>query len=278
MHQPEINGSLEGIIFDNDGVLSCTAPRQYQWFQNWAMVNGKPPLPYKDLSEFLLDYNYTLHGAGDVASGVQNFYDKHGLPCDMKDKDHPVWAAYNEFKTTHQLGLFPGIKEVLEQLYALGSLSAQRLTGSTRLRMAVNSTNTWETISRELERAGVIQYFDTQVGIEILREAHGAGNGESLRKPSTISVAWCLRTLGTTGPNTMHVGDTRADLAASREVLVPGLSKKVDLLMVGAAWGYEGRELLERGTTLESGKKVNFDYIIDKPEELVPIVKHHRGL
>ena len=172
------------------------------------------------------------------------------------------------------------MKEVLAEIHKLGSLSPSRLMISRRLRMAVNSTNSWETISKELDKEGVLHYFDSQIGIEMLREIHGAGDGNALTKPSRVSVACSLYQLGTDGDRTMPVGDTRADLAASRQVLVPGgdPSKRKNLIMVGAAWGYEGREKLEEGTKLENREQVHFDYIIDQPKELIWLVKKYRGL
>jgi phosphoglycolate phosphatase-like HAD superfamily hydrolase len=279
MHNPHRDGILEGIIFDNDGVISQTAPRQYAWFQHWAEANGKK-LPHASFDEFLTDYNDTLHAAEDVACGVQAFYDKLGLPCDMKDKQHAVWIAYDQYKSQNPVGLFPGMKEVIAEVHRLGSLSAAAVTVSKRLRLAVNSTNSWQTISKELDKSGVLPYFDSQIGIEMLREIHGAGDGNALKKPSKISVAWSLYQLGTDGDRTMHVGDTRADLAASRYVLVPGgdPSRRKNLIMVGAAWGYEGRKSLEEGTDLENGEHVHFDYIINKPEELIWLVKKYRGI
>ena len=279
MHNPKIDGILEGIIFDHDGVLSQTAQRQYAWFEYWASSNGKK-LPYHNFDEFITAYNDTLHHADDVACGVQAFYDNLGLPCDMKDKKHAVWIAYNEYKTQNPVGLFPGMRNVLEEIHRLGSLTPSSLTMSKRLRLAVNSTNSWETISKELQKEKVLDYFDSQIGIEMLREIHGAGDGNALKKPSKVSVAWSVYQLGTEGDRTMHVGDTRADLAASRYVLVPGgdPTRRKNLIMVGAAWGYEGRKVLEEGTKLENGKQVHFDYIIDKPEDLIWLVKKHRGI
>jgi phosphoglycolate phosphatase-like HAD superfamily hydrolase len=270
---------LEGIIFDNDGVLSRTAPRQYQWFQHWAKKHNQE-LPFKNFDEFITDYNDTLHNAVDVSCGVQEFYDKLKLPCDMKNPKHKVWPAYNKFKTENPMGLVPGMKEVLQEIHSIGALSPTGLTVPNRLRMGVNSTNAWETIGKELEREGVIQYFDTQIGIEMLREIHGAGDGNALKKPSKVSVAHMLYYLGTAGDNTMHVGDTRADLAASKNVLLPGGSPKnrKNLIVVGAAWGYEGRDLLEKGTTLENGEHAHFNYIIDHPKDLLWLVRKHRGL
>ena len=89
MYTPARDGILEGIIFDNDGVLSQTAQRQYDWFQHWAKINEKV-LPYGSFDEFITAYNDTLHQAEDVTNGVQRFYNNLDLPCDMKNKDHPV--------------------------------------------------------------------------------------------------------------------------------------------------------------------------------------------
>lgn len=193
---------------------------------------------------------------------------------------HPVWVAYNAFKEKNPVGLVPGIQEVITEIYRLGNLSPQKSTIPTRLRFGINSTNSWRAMAKELENGGILQYFDCQISIEMLREIHGKGDGNALKKPSTVSIAWMLYHLGTAGNNTMHVGDTRADLAASKNVLIPGGSpaNRKDLIMVGAAWGYEGRELLEQGTTLENGRHVHFDYIIDNPKDLVWLVKKHRGL
>ena len=279
MYDPKRDGILEGIIFDHDGVLSQTAPRQYDWFKHWASVNKKK-LPYTNFDEFLTDYNDTLHKAEDVVCGVQAFYDKFKLPCDMKDKKHPVWTAYDKYKTKNPVGLFPGMKEVVATVHQLGSLLPTNLTMSKRLRLAINTTNSWASISTELEKTEVLHYFDSQIGIEMLRVFHGAGDGNALKKPSSVSVGYSLLQLGTDGDYTMHVGDTRADLAASRNVLIPGQDPRhrKNLIMVGAAWGYEGRKKLEEGTTLENGEQTHFDYIIDKPKDLIWLVRKHRGL
>ncbi|MBS3139646.1 HAD family hydrolase [Candidatus Woesearchaeota archaeon] len=115
---------------------------------------------------------------------------------------------------------------------------------------------------------GVIQPIDA-----IIFDADGTG----IRKPSPAAIAYSLAQLKVTGNRTMHVADTRGDLIASRDVIVPGKEFEggQNLLMVGAAWGYEGRELLEKGGELPDGAKVEFDYIIDQPEELVAIVQKH---
>ena len=65
---------LDAIIFDFDGTLSLTAPRQETWFKKWAKMNDKP-WPFETFDEFLTIYNHTLGTAKDVTTGVQKFYD-----------------------------------------------------------------------------------------------------------------------------------------------------------------------------------------------------------
>lgn len=271
---------LDAIIFDFDGTLSRSAPRQEAWFKKFSKMNNKP-WPFKDFDHFLTVYNETLYGSGgDVMDGVQKFYDNLELPCDIKanmktENPHPTWIKYTKYLKENSLGLIPGMKEVLDEIFALGSLNSDPLT-STRLRLGINTTNSWQGIYSELKNAGVINYFHSQIGAEMLNDLHGAGNGDSIKKPSKLSVALSLNNLGSKGARTMHVGDTRTDLMASRGVIRPGhdASQAEDLIMVGVGWGYEGREKLEEGAYLQNGKKVHFDYIIEEPKNLVWLVKN----
>ena len=273
-----MTNQLDAIIFDNDGVLSSTAKRQEEWLRHWTEKHNQD-WPFQSFEEFLTFYNDTLHSAVDVPTGVQNIYDFLRAPCDMKDKEHPVWIAYNIFKEDHPTGLFPGVKDMLDEVYQLGSLTKDP-TQARRMRMAINTTNSWKSIASELKKADVLHYFDTQTAMEMLDEYHGAQNGNAIKKPSKLSVALTLQNLGTEGARTMHLGDTRTDLMASKQVIRPGYgpSNAEDLIMVGAAWGYEGRETLERGAKLPNGTQVQFDHIIDNPGELVQLVKIYRGL
>ena len=76
------------------------------------------------------------------------------------------------------------------------------------------------------------------------------------------------------GDSTLHIGDTLNDLAASQKVILLNPQRPETLLTVGAAWGYEGREKLEEGVEIGDGTRAYFNYIIDKPEHLIPIVEN----
>ncbi len=275
---------LDAIIYDFDGTLSATLPRQEAWFKKWAKMNDKP-WPFKDFNEFVVVYNDTLSSTDDVMGNVQKFYDSLDLPCDMKDmpreghEGHPVWQEYNKYKDENPEGLYEGVKEMLDEIYKLGSLSKNPNIPK-RLRMAINTTNSWESIADELTKAGVLHYFDTQTAAEMLDQYHGAGNGNAIKKPSKLSVALTLDNLGTEGARTMHVGDTLSDLRASRQVVRPGYgpSHPEDLIMVGVSWGYEGKDTLQEGVLLPNGERTHFDYIIEQPQDLIWLVKKHRKI
>jgi len=93
------------------------------------------------------------------------------------------------------------------------------------------------------------------------------------RKPSKISLALALGLTDSDGANVIHVGDTLNDLAASHKVIRLNPSHPETLITVGAAWGYEGREELERGVEIPGRGRVHFNHIADSPRELVGIVK-----
>ncbi len=262
---------LQGITFDYDGTIGQTAERQFNWFNHWAKMNSKT-LPFKDVREFLSVYNPFL----DKKGGVQNFYDAFSLPCDMNDKSHPVWAAYSDFKKQSQAGMYPGMKKAIEDIWQIGHLSADS-TKNRRLRMAINTTNTWDSVYRDLHREGILYCFDSFVTSEVLSNYHGAGGGNHITKPSKISLALVLGLIDSEGEFTLHVGDTLNDLAASHKVMRLNPSRPETLLTVGVSWGYEGREKLEQGVKLadSSNATVHFNYIVDNPEELLPIVQKH---
>ena len=270
---------IDAIILDADGTLLNTIGRQHDWFKHYHQeIHGDRPFPFANPIEFSERYNETLAGGGsDYRSGVQKFYDDLGLPCDMWDMvGHPVWPKYNAYKDEHPTGLFDGIKTTLHTIYDFGSLGEDaKQTG--RLRMAVNTNNTWKSIAKELKKNEVLHLFDSQVGAEVLKRYARVMDGAGVKKPSPAAVAYSLAQLKTSGNRIMHVADTRGDLIASRDVIVPGkeFEGSQNLLMVGAAWGYEGRKLLEQGGELPDSIKVKFDYIIDHPEELIDIVKKH---
>lgn len=257
---------LEAIFFDYDGTLAPTSQRQEKWFQFYAERNTKE-WPFNSFEEFLDFYNKHCGRSG----GVQNVYDALGLPCDMKDRKHPVWPAYEEFNQNNPQELYQGMKETIEKIWMLGSL-AKEYHKNRRLRLGINTTNSWKSIYADLKHGGILPYFDCFITEEVLRQYQGMGNSEPLQKPSTISLALLLETIDSKGASTLHVGDTRNDLRASQKVMRLNPAHPETLITVGACYGYEGRARLEQGVETPEGK-VYFDYLIDTPQELTKIVE-----
>jgi phosphoglycolate phosphatase-like HAD superfamily hydrolase len=262
---------LQGITFDYDGTIGQTFERQFGWFKYWAKLNSKS-LPFKNVRDFLGFYNEHCAKKG----GVQNVYDSLSLPCDMNDKQHPVWQAYLNFKKDNNVSLYPGMRQVIEEVWQRGHLS-NNSRRTRRLRMAINTTNTWDSVYRDLQREGVLHCFDSFVTSEVLSDYHGAEGGNHLTKPSKISLAMVLGLIDSEGEFTIHIGDTLNDLVASHKVIRLNPSRPETLITVGASWGYEGRAKLEQGVKLndKSGATVHFNYIIDRPEEFTPLVEKY---
>lgn len=256
---------LQAIVFDYDGTLAPTAERQERWFKHYSAQHGKQ-WPFGTFQEFLTFYNEHCAKKG----GVQNVYDELKLPCDISDRTHPVWPAYELFNKQNPQELYPGIKETIEHIWRQGALGRDP-KHNRRLRLAINTTNSWKSICNDIKSAGILPFFDAFVTEEVLRNYHGANDPDPLKKPSTISIALTLGIIDSEGAYTLHVGDTRNDLRASHKVMRLNPNRPETLITCGACYGYEGRGILEQGAETQNGT-VYFDFLIDKPEELTDIV------
>jgi phosphoglycolate phosphatase-like HAD superfamily hydrolase len=222
-----------------------------------------------EFKTFVKGYNNLIN-----TKGVQGMYDALNLPCDMNDLSHPVWIAYNQYKSDHPAQLYPGIKEAIQEIWELGTLTNSQGRNH-RVRLAINTTNSWSSIYKELLAAGILHCFDSYITAEVLNRYNGPDAPGTINKPSKISVALCLNILDTDGGATFHVGDTLADLQASIDVMASSKSYKGEsLITIGAAWGYEGRESLERGVKTDGGT-VHFRHIADTPDELPRIIEDY---
>ena len=260
---------VEAVIFDHDGTLAPTLERQEQWFKHYSEMQGKSwGFTFEEFREF---YNQLCALEG----GVQNVYDRLGLPSSIRDKTHPVWPAFEAFNREHPLELYPGMRETVEELWRIGALT-ENVLRNRRMRLGVNTTNSWKSIRGDLEKGGVLPYFDSFVTKEVLDTYHGSGNGAALYKPSKVSIALMLGLLGSNGNTTVHIGDTVNDLLASHEVMRFDPGRKETLITVGAGYGYEGREKLEDGAEVD-GERIHFTHLINEPRELVGIVKGYLG-
>jgi phosphoglycolate phosphatase-like HAD superfamily hydrolase len=263
--------TLYGGLIDWDGTIVKTPQRQFEWFSEWARQNNVE-FNYSSIEEFLPKYNKIIS-----ETSAQGVYDEFNLPCDMGNHNHPVWLAYDHFKATHPVEMYDGIKDALVDVWKLGRLDSNSLRNQT-MRLAINTTNNWKSIYPDLEKFGITYLFDSKCCAETLKEFDGSGNSAAIQKPSKISVALMLNILGSEGHNTFHLGDTIGDLRASYDVRRFGGLKSETLITIGAAWGFEGRESLERGYTPQDSNvgSIHFTHIIDHPKQLVDVIKMYR--
>jgi len=244
---------IKGIIFDYDGTIGDSLGRQEAWFKHWGQVNNVP-WKFSNYHEFRESYNSIL-----AKQGPQAWYDFLGLPCDMHDRSHPVWAAYDKYKADYLIPAFPGIKAAIAEIERLGRLT-ETVDRTTRLRLGLNTSNSWKSVYSDLDRFNILPYFDSFVTEEILRK-EGDGT-KTLYKPHPFSVELALKKMDTSKEETIHVGDTLEDLCAAR-----------GLLNIGVSYGYNGRDTLEQGVEIEPGKRIYFDKIVDHPHQLADAVR-----
>lgn len=297
---------LEAIIFDFDGTLADTQDRQFQWFQHWSRMNEQEKFGYfnnyfqkiyeldkkisgpdlAELNEILTQYPgpfrsvetaeefFPIYNEIINKTDVQTVYHAFNLPCDMSDFSHPVWPAFNEFNIRHPAPLFAGVQEALKEIWQLTRLP-KKPAYNKQIRMAINTTNSWKGIYPNLKKYDVLDYFDSHICSEALKEYDGNGNHKAINKPSKVSVALSLLLLDASGDSTIFVGDTLADLGACVDVRKQGLSyKKENLITVGVTWGYDGRDVISQGVKTANGQEY-FKHIVDTPEELVGVIKEY---
>lgn len=256
---------LEGILFDYDGVIAKTHERQFNWFKFWSQTN-KTQFPFENITDFMVFYNQSINHE----NGIQNVYDDLKLPCDISDQNHPVWSAYNQYKTQNPIEFYEGMTSIIPQIHEICSLSENTIRNQ-RVRMGINTTNSWKTIHKELKEKSLLPYFDSFVSYEIMERYAGEGLGKGIHKPSKVSLHLSLERLGTNCSSTLFFGDSLTDLKASVNLPIKG-TRTENLITVGCSWGYEGKDRLKSGIK-ENGKTHHFDYLIDNPNQMLDLVK-----
>lgn len=79
------------------------------------------------------------------------------------------------------------------------------------------------------------------------------------KKPNPAAVFQCLEEIGIDNSQAIYIGDTDVDIETAHNS---------GMACIGVSWGFRGREFLE---------KLNCEYIIDSPEELVPLLLKING-
>lgn len=139
---------------------------------------------------------------------------------------------FEVLKDKYKVTLFPEVKETLKKLHDTG------------LRMAIATSRSVDSLRRFLEEFGIAGYFDMLVGGESVK------NG----KPSPDPVLLILNTMGWNAEETMVIGDMNVDI------------------LMGTGAGCHTAGVTYGNGTHESLTKVNADYIVNKPNELIQVL------
>jgi len=233
--------NLLGLIFDWDGTIADTLPDQFNWLKYCAQSFGKK-FAYDNLSDdFKRDYNRYY-----AANGIVGLYDMIGI--DFKANDKQIWAEYEKWKVNSNIVIFPQIKETIEEIYRRSRPSKTRSQG---LRIVLNSTSRYSTIEKPFIQNGLEQKITV------------------LTKPHAYSMEWALDLIGVNPDEAISVGDTTTDILACRTLRRKRPDKVERIKTVAVAYGYELKE------DLACAKP---DYLIEKPAELINILKELKGI
>lgn len=275
---------LDAIIFDHDGTMAPTMERQFAWFQSWwnhpvnaERTQGKA-FPYNDLESFFNMYNAKMGHPEEV----QNVYDHLGLDANVADDTHAVWAGYKDFASKNPSRLYDGMADVIEELFFMGGLGG-KFSDNKRIRLGVNTSNSWALVSGDLRKNDVLKYFDSYVSKEVLDSFHIKGRGKEIAKPSPIPLAESLNMLNASGDLSLYVGDSLVDCSAGKKIRRFGLRSEENIRTIGVTWGYasvgggkeKAREILQQGVEIPGCGRAYFDHIVDSPQEIVNIAKHY---
>ena len=107
--------------------------------------------------------------------------------------------------------------------------------------MGIVTSNTVENVNRFLKVKGVLNYFDI-----VDDEKNLWGKGAKIKK--------LIKGKGWKSEEVIYVGDESRDVEAA---------KVAKIKIIGVGWGYEAKENLV---------KAGADYVVDKPEEIMPIL------
>lgn len=246
---------LRALILDWDGVIADSEADQYAWLKHCTTLVGKP-FPFNTFdAEFKKTYNRYY-----AARGIHGLYDMLGI--DFEADKEKIWKAYSEWKKQAKIQLFEGMKDVIQHIYEQSRPHEGRSQG---LRICLNTTNKFSIIQQTYSANGLEKYFDTAVTRDILPEDKTA----ILTKPHAYSIEWCLDLLGCNPDETLSVGDTGTDIVACRTLRRRNPDKTQSVKTVAVTWGYETKEELEPHKP---------DYFINKPQELIPILKELGGI
>jgi HAD superfamily hydrolase (TIGR01549 family) len=239
-----LNGEivLKAIIWDYDGTLVDTRPKNYQVTRAIVQaVTGRDPDEFEILRSFA-----TYRAA---TRRMINWRDLYAAELGFSEVDTDLaglfWTEY-QLKDNTQVKVFDGLDSVLERL--------------DNFPQGIVSMNSKENITRVLEENRLAVYFDIIIGYEEVPF--------SKQKPSPQPLLNCLQQLINSDPGLiLYIGDHKTDFECARNTNheFEKSGQKMRILSVGAAFGY-----LTEYTNLS----VKPDYWASQPGDILKIIEH----
>ncbi|XTZ14357.1 HAD-IA family hydrolase [Micromonospora echinospora] len=175
---PTRPGPIRAVVFDLDGVVvDSSAVMRAAFSVAYAEVVGPGPAPFEEYNKHMGRY-------------FPDIMRLMGLPLEMEEP-----FVRESYRLAHQVPLFPGVRETLEELSERG------------IRMAVATGKSGPRARSLLDLLGVLHLFD-----------HVIGSDEVPRpKPAPDIVLRALELLGMPPHQAMMVGDAITDLTSGRD-------------------------------------------------------------
>ncbi|WP_051366668.1 HAD-IA family hydrolase [Hamadaea tsunoensis] len=202
------------VVFDLDGVLVDSLEVMREAFGiAYREVVGDGPIPFEEYCRHLGRY------FPDIMKIM-------GLPQAMQSP-----FVRESYRLAHQVPLYDGVRELLDELRARG------------LKLAVATGKSGARARALLTQLGVIDQFEHVIGSDEVARA----------KPAPDIVVEALRRLDIAPRNAVMVGDAVTDLASARAASVTAIA---------AVWG---------STTEEELRAARPDHVLGKPLDLLEL-------
>lgn len=207
--------TLQAILFDLDGTLLDTREFMYQAFEYTFQEYHLPVVSRASLVPLI---------GGSLESIYEHIVPSHHC--------HELCDTHRSFQETnlHLSVLYPKVETTLAALQKQG------------IRLAVVTTRSKRTSVRTLENAGIAKYFDVVV----------SGEDVTKLKPDPEPLLCALSKLGIAPAQAVMVGDTAADVLAS---------KSAGIRTVAVTYGFGGKIIGQHHP----------DYVIDEIEMLLQL-------
>lgn len=207
------------VLFDWDGTLYDSIGISFkiyeELFRKYANLNLTCDYFKKT---FIVDYH--------------RYYAMHGIPeSKWKEVDSEWLRRFHEME--NEIHLFPGVKEMLAELYKGG------------VRLGLVSNGTGKRIKNEMRKNNILRYFTAVITDDEVKEF----------KPNPKGVIEAIRIIGAGSVDALYVGDMFEDIVAG---------KKAGVKTAAVTWGAHSIERL---------KPAQPDYVVNRPEELLEIIK-----